>query len=114
MRVDVPFRFHVGDQVMAPGQYQISRVSIMNSQLWKIALRDGTAGAFFTPRAPIGAVESREGKLVFTTYGNQHFLSQVYVRGQMAWELHQTPAEIALAKATQAVPTRVGEAAREQ
>lgn len=72
MRVNVPFTFHNGSQVMPAGVY---RVTIESEHL--ILLRGDSASALIMTNPETGNPLAK-GKLVFQQYGNQYFLHEVW------------------------------------
>jgi hypothetical protein len=72
MRVNVPFAFHNGSQVMPAGVY---KVSIESQHL--ILLRGASRSAYMTANPESGRPADK-GKLVFQRYGNQYFLREVW------------------------------------
>ena len=102
-RFNVPFAFHVGEQSLAAGTYNVSVAS--QSGLLMIrpqgsqpiqAMPQGTVQATTIPSA---------GKLVFHRYGNNYFLSQIWRGGyEYGSQLKKTRAEREMAKAQTPAP----------
>jgi hypothetical protein len=92
--VTVPFDFQVGTQKLSAGAYTVQQVS-QNSML--ITSADGQARTLVsTPRMAGAGTTAKDAKekLVFKKYGDQYFLSQVWVsRGAGGRELYQSDAE---------------------
>jgi hypothetical protein len=99
LKVTIPFEFQIGSQVLPPGEYSIKRLS-QNSIFIRSEDGEAKAIAVTTSTAEAGADEKgAQEKLVFHQYGNQYFLSQVWmVRGGEGRELNQTDAERQAAK----------------
>ena len=72
MRVNVPFAFHNGSQVLPAGVY---RVSIKSQHL--IMLSGKSKSAFVNANPEYGKPADK-GRLVFQRYGNQYFLREVW------------------------------------
>jgi hypothetical protein len=72
MRVNVPFAFHNGSQVMPAGVYT---VSIQSQHM--ILLRGYSRSGYVTANPESGRAAAK-GKLVFQRYGNQYFLREVW------------------------------------
>ena len=72
MRVNVPFAFHNGSQLMPAGVYS---VTIQSEHL--ILLR-GYSKSGFVPTNPEIGKAAEKGKLVFQRYGDQYFLREVW------------------------------------
>ena len=74
--VDVPFEFSVGSKKMAAGSYQVDHVN----QVIRIGTRTDSAASI------ISAWKSKPGTstdplLVFSRYGDQYFLSEIWPAG---------------------------------
>jgi hypothetical protein len=72
MRVNVPFAFHNGSQVMPAGVYTVS----IESQ--HMILLRGYARSGYVTANPESGRAAAKGKLVFQRYGNQYFLREVW------------------------------------
>ena len=73
VRATVPFDFTVGGKLLSAGNYEISKPS---TGIIEVQNRDSHAAILTT--ANNDSHESRSGgKLIFTRYGNQYFLSEV-------------------------------------
>jgi hypothetical protein len=94
LEVNIPFEFQIGSQMLPAGEYSVKRLT-QNSVLVRSA--DGKQSAIAqTPRAVTanGNEKALQEKLVFNQYGNQYFLSQVWmVRGSDGRELYKSDAE---------------------
>ena len=76
MQVTVPFDFYVGDTMLPAGDYQ---VATLVSNLVQVGNPDRHLFAAI-PTIPVGKVlgEIVSPKLIFTQYGREHFLSQMW------------------------------------
>ena len=72
VKADVPFDFTVGNKLVPAGTYTISAVS---DNVIEIQNRD--AHVAMLSRTSPDDKQSRTGKLVFTRYGDQYFLSEI-------------------------------------
>jgi hypothetical protein len=72
MRVNVPFAFHNGSQVLPAGVYT---VSIQSQHM--IMLRGYSRSGFVTANPESGRAAAK-GKLIFQRYGNEYFLREVW------------------------------------
>jgi hypothetical protein len=97
--VNVPFDFSFNNQTLPAGAYSIRQIS-QNSMLVESADGQKRVIAQVTGRVQLDANEKASNeKLVFHQYGNQYFLSQVWmVRGSDGRELNQSRAERQAAK----------------
>jgi len=80
MKVSIPFTFSVEDHTLPAGQYYVRSINPDHS----IALINADGGQSlvitYTPESASGA--SRNSRLVFSKYGNDHFLTQVWTKGE--------------------------------
>lgn len=97
--VNVPFDFSFDNQTLPAGAYSVRQIS-QNSMLIESADGQKRVIAQATGRVQLDANEkASQEKLVFHQYGNQYFLSQVWmVRGSDGRELSQSRAERQAAK----------------
>ena len=78
----VPFGFTVGDQFMPAGEYLIHRMSPHTPNLIRIMSRVGEVEATVHSTIPVrGDQVQVPGKLVFNKYGNDLFLSELWLTG---------------------------------
>ena len=81
-QINVPFGFTVGDQFMPAGDYLIHRLSPQVPNLIRIMGRDGELEATVHSTTPVrGDHVQMPGKRVFNKYGNDLFLSQLWLTG---------------------------------
>jgi hypothetical protein len=99
LKVTIPFEFQIGSQVLPSGEYNVKRLT-QNSVLIRSEDGQTKAIAVTTTTVEAGINEKAAGeKLVFRQYGNQYFLSQVWmVRGGEGRELNRSDAERQAAK----------------
>ena len=91
VEVKIPFDFTAGKATFKAGTYSIKRVS-NNS----VAIRslDGKTTKLIDAPLAIGARDSKAGeRLVFNQYGDQYFLSQVWVEADNGRQLFTSGAE---------------------
>jgi hypothetical protein len=72
VKADVPFDFTVGNKLVPAGTYTISAIS---DNVIEIQNRD--AHVAMLSRTNPDEKQSKSGKLVFTKYGDQYFLSEI-------------------------------------
>ncbi len=76
LTAQIPFAFHVGGAMLAPGAYSVY------TDANPMVLRVMSADARVSVRTLAQAAEKRtmptEGKLIFTRYGDEYFLSEVW------------------------------------
>jgi hypothetical protein len=78
--MDVPFAFQVANQTMPAGEYLIQRMTNTNEgvQYTMIRRTDSSTAVVALTVAVDGKNGKSEPKLVFHTYGNSHFLSEIW------------------------------------
>jgi len=94
MRVSIPFTFNVEDHTLPAGQYYVRSINPDHS----IALVNANSGESlvitYTPESEGSA--SQNSRLVFSKYGNQYFLTQIWTKGEAkarnAWASKQAVA----------------------
>ena len=98
IRVNVPFKFVVGKTTLAAGEY---KVSVMKPGMLQIQRLDGRGtAAFMTSSTGGGPYQDQSEKLVFHTYGDHFFLSQVWISDvNPGHELYVSAAELEYARA---------------
>jgi hypothetical protein len=79
IRADVPFDFVVGDKTLAAGEYSVSQISSAGGIA--VRSRDGEQGAIRLSHAVLDRNPRQKTSLTFLRYGNQYFLSQIWVSG---------------------------------
>jgi hypothetical protein len=78
LRADIPFEFRVGTKTLPAGQYYV-RAEAPRGYVTIHCFSCKVGMAIMTFAASRNT--SREGKLVFSRYGNSHFLSSVWAPG---------------------------------
>ena len=76
MQVNVPFAFHNGSQHLPAGTY---RVEIQSSYV--LLLRGRSGSGFVMTNPAITSTAPAIGKVIFTRYGDQYYLSEVWPQG---------------------------------
>jgi hypothetical protein len=89
VRGDIPFNFVVGSKTYPAGTYEIGTIDVRNSRTLLLKARDGNASAMINSNAAESLTPANKTKLVFNRYGNQYFLSRVWVNGETLG--HQLP-----------------------
>jgi hypothetical protein len=80
----VPFEFNVGDEVLPAGEY----IVFVENQTIRLQKNDGKANAIALSRRTVRASHSdSRAKLTFRQYGDQVYLSQVWVADGVGREL---------------------------
>ena len=92
----VPFSFQVGDKVLPAGEYRITA----ENQTVRVQKTDGKANAITLTQRTRGANHNlSEPKLTFRRYGDQYYLTQVWLTDNLGRELKRPrPANTDLAK----------------
>jgi len=89
VRGDIPFNFVVGSKTYPAGTYEIGTIDSTNSKTLLLKSRDASANAMINSNAAESLTPANQTKLVFNRYGNQRFLSQIWVAGETRG--HQLP-----------------------
>jgi hypothetical protein len=80
-RVQIPFDFSIGNSMLPAGEYTVSPL-VEGGTVLTIRSLDGRRQMFVQTSAAESANAPSETKLVFRRYGDQYFLSQIWVEGQ--------------------------------
>ena len=90
---EVPFDFVVGNRTVPAGQYIVERAT-MDGKVLTIRNRDAKVSMFSPVLQSEASQEASEYALVFTCYGDQHFLSGIRLEGsKVTYVLPQGGAE---------------------
>jgi hypothetical protein len=80
----VPFSFKVGNKVLPAGEYKITA----DNQVVRVQKTDGKANAItLTQRTRVASQIESDPKLTFRRYGDQYYLSQVWLPDSLGREL---------------------------
>lgn len=89
--VDIPFDFTAGTAKLKAGLYKVKRISDRSLMIQKT---DGKNAALLNAPLNLGSRDSEAGRrLVFNKYGDQYFLSQVWLEVDSGRQLFTTKAE---------------------
>ena len=98
VRADIPFDFFAGDRMYPAGEYWLTSMP-SNDAIVRIGGIDEITTQNLTSNACRNATGSKETKLVFRRVGENYFLYQVWVAGNLdGREFFKTRAETLLAK----------------
>ena len=89
MSVTIPFDFAVEGKTLPAGEYYFQRRMDNSWAVTEIRSRDKTLRIYLPQTHPVQDIEVQldsKSKLVFNKYGNQFFLSQVWIRGRTIGE----------------------------
>ncbi|MBZ5537089.1 MAG: hypothetical protein LAO31_14135 [Acidobacteriia bacterium] len=82
---NIPFQFLVGENIFPPGDYTVTRhLPTLYQGVLRIHQRVGYLGMIIQPPLPLTSPRGKmsdKGMLVFNRYGNQSFLSEVWIPG---------------------------------
>src|SRR6185436_8534605 len=76
LKADIPFDFLLGDKRLPSGQYHVKS---LNPVLTQIESKDARSTAIVLTTGMQAAKTSDTGKLIFNRYGDQYFLSKIWV-----------------------------------
>jgi hypothetical protein len=82
VRADIPFNFAVANKTFPAGTYDVSTVGNRDSKMLLLQSRDGSTSMIIGSNAAESSAPADKTKLVFNQYGNQYFLSQIWVNGE--------------------------------
>ena len=87
----VPFSFKVGNKVLPAGEYKITA----DNQIVRVQRTDGKANAVSMTQRTRGVNHNlSDAKLTFRRYGDQYYLSQVWLPDHLGQELKRPRREI--------------------
>lgn len=86
----VPFSFKVGNKVLPAGEYKITA----ENQIIRVQKTDGKANAVSLTQRTRGTNNDDDAKLTFRRYGDQYYLSQVWLPDSLGRELKRPRREI--------------------
>jgi hypothetical protein len=81
-RANIPFDFSIGNSPLPSGEYTVSPAFEGHNTVLVIRSADWRQQVIVQASAAESAKTLRENKLVFRRYGDQYFLSKIWVRGQ--------------------------------
>jgi hypothetical protein len=115
LSVNVPFDFVAGSRQLPAGRYTVRRVSFNSEAALRIESEDGRVRVTVLTNATRGA--SQRATLTFRQYGDEHFLSGIWLPGASAGrELQESRHERTLraeAAARRAAPKTIALVGRE-
>lgn len=77
----VPFNFVVGKKTLPAGEYVVRPNRKLSDEIWLVQSKDGEESALFTTTSVQSSKTQKRTKLVFNKYGDQYFLTQIWVDG---------------------------------
>jgi hypothetical protein len=99
MRITIPFEFTIRDKALPSGEYIVRRSVSERPETLTISRVDGSSGEYVLTSAVQTNSPRAESMLVFHSYGERYFLTQVWSAGDSAGrELPKTTRERELAK----------------
>jgi hypothetical protein len=92
LKVEIPFNFHIGNEKLTAGTYEIKRIS-SNSFLFRNETGSVQVVAQ-TPRVFDGEKSATAENLVFNRYGNKYFLREIFsIRSNAGRGLYESKSE---------------------
>lgn len=79
--VDIPFDFSVKGRTLPAGEYIVSSGSSADRTSLIIERKDGESSAIVLTMPVESGESQQQSRLLFSRYGEQHFLSQVWIAG---------------------------------
>ena len=97
VKANVPFDFMVGKSTLPAGEYSIQSISTGSSSV--LAIRGGKTNQMLAAANHAETLNpSKNSRLVFHKYGDQYFLSQIWLQGERAgreFKITRREAEVA-------------------
>ncbi len=98
---NIPFSFIVGEKTLPAGEYTVEPIRRDYGKAWLVQSREGHANAVVITIPTLALETQRNSKLVFRRFGDQYFLSQIWMAGDNSGrELLMPRVERELAKTT--------------
>lgn len=82
VKANVPFDFAVDKTTLSAGEYTIQSISTSDGRVLVIRGEDAANNMLASPNSAETLNPSPNSRLVFHKYGNQYFLSQIWVEGE--------------------------------
>jgi hypothetical protein len=102
LRAQIPFDFHVGEEMIPAGDYAVSAMSD-NEVVLRISSDDGRESATTLTNTKQAKLNSKSSpRLVFHKYGDQYFLVAVWGNEEMGRSLPESKRERSLRRELQA------------
>jgi hypothetical protein len=96
---NIPFSFTICQEKLPAGKYKVRPVTSANPRIVLIATADNRAVEMVCTHDVQSKKPSATGKLIFNQYGDQFFLSELWVQGEITGrQLAKTEQEEALLK----------------
>jgi hypothetical protein len=96
---DIPFAFTACHEQLPGGKYKVERLSGTNSNLLLVRGEDSRSSEIICTRDVQATRRSGTAKLIFNRYGDQYFLSEIWLAGRIIGnELVKSEREEALIK----------------
>lgn len=92
---DIPFPFIVSGKTHAAGEWTLMKVSSGPAHVWLLKDVDGRNSALAVANSDYKQL-SAETKLTFNRYGEQYFLSEIWMPGEVGYYLPPSKQEKAL------------------
>lgn len=90
IRVKIPFGYTIGNKNLPEGKYDIKKIS---DGLFRIWSEDGKHSMLTHIVCPVSSRRNTVAKLVFNRYGDQYFLSQIWLNAETGVQLYKSKTE---------------------
>ena len=99
---NIPFNFTVCREQLPAGKYKVRPVTSANPRIVLVATADNRPIEMICTHDVQSKKPATTGKLIFNRYGNQYFLSELWLQGETTGrQLGKTEAEDALFRASE-------------
>jgi hypothetical protein len=90
MKIKIPFDYTVGNKILSAGKYDVHK---MSDGLFRIWNENGKHSMLTQSMCNVESRGNSVAKLVFNRYGDEYFLSQIFLGSTTGAQLHKSKAE---------------------
>jgi hypothetical protein len=90
MRIKIPFDYTIGNKILPAGKYEVGKLS---DGLFRIGSEDGKHAILTQSMCSVESRGNSLVKMVFHRYGDEYFLSQIFLGSTTGAQLHKSKAE---------------------
>jgi len=90
IKIKIPFDYTAGNKNLSAGKYSIGRIF---EGVFVIRSEDGKFAGLVTALCGVQSRSNSQPKLVFNRYGDEYFLSQIWLDSSTGSQMHKSKAE---------------------
>lgn len=90
IKVRIPFDYAVGNKNLPAGKYHVQKTA---EGIFTVRSEDGKQSMFANIVCDIQSRKNTTAKLIFHRYGNEYFLSQIWLTSELGVQLSKSKAE---------------------